>query len=84
MNDLEKLKLTQVPYVVKDSDGNAIGQITISINHNLTNVSFTMNFQTELKVTNNKEIIKQAYADMQSFFKQELSNCGWSFLFDEN
>lgn len=83
MDELYKIKETRLPYIIKDGDGNAIGQITVIINHSLTTASFMLNFQSETKVIENKDIIKQAYKDSQDFFKQELINCGWGFLFEE-
>lgn len=84
MSELNKLKITQLPYMIKDLDGNYIGQISMSVNYNLTNVSFVMNFQTENKVLENKELIKQAYVDMQNSLKDEMTNYGWGFLFEES
>lgn len=83
LNELNKLKSTQLPYIIKDADDNYIGQISVVLSNNLTSASFMLNFQSETKVINNKETIKQAYIDMQDFFKQELISCGWDFLFEE-
>lgn len=83
MDELNKMKLTQLPYIVKDVDGNSIGQINVSINNNLTNASISLSFYSESKVINNKDIIKEAYKNVQGFFEEEMIRCGWDFLFQE-